>query len=93
VLALIRQVIHRAHQQGDPVGLCGQAPSDDPSFADLLVAEGIDSISVDPGSIIKVRTRVHDAEVRLAYERWHHHSPLLKAAAATAAAGAEHATV
>ena len=93
VLALIRQVIHRAHQQGDPVGLCGQAPSDDPAFADLLVAEGIDSISVDPGSIVKVRTRVHEAEVRLAYERWHHHSPLLKAVVATAPAGAEPAAV
>jgi phosphoenolpyruvate-protein kinase (PTS system EI component) len=76
------------------VGLCGQAPSDHRRRSPTCsLAEGIDSISVDPGSIIKVRTRVHDAEVRLAYERWHHHSPLLKAAAATAAAGAEHATV
>jgi len=51
VVALIRDVIHRAHASGAPVGLCGQAPSDDPTFADVLVEAGIDSISVNPDSV------------------------------------------
>ncbi len=66
VMALIRDVIRRAHRHGAPVGLCGQAPSDDPTFADFLVEAGIDSISVDPDSAARVRARVHEAEVRIA---------------------------
>ncbi|MFN0098604.1 MAG: phosphoenolpyruvate synthase [Gemmatimonadaceae bacterium] len=62
VTTLIRDVIRRAHAVGVPVGLCGQAPSDDPTFADLLVDAGIDSISVDPDSVEGVRARVHHAE-------------------------------
>jgi pyruvate, water dikinase len=69
VTALIRDVIRRAHARGDPVGLCGQAPSDDPTFADFLVEAGIDSISVDPDSAARVRTRVHAAESRIAAAR------------------------
>jgi pyruvate,water dikinase len=62
VTTLIRDVIARAHAAGVPVGLCGQAPSDDPSFAELLVGFGIDSISVDPDSVTRVRERVAVAE-------------------------------
>ena len=65
VIALIRDVIIRAHAHGASVGLCGQAPSDDPSFADLLVSAGIDSISVNPDSVGRVRQRVWDAEARI----------------------------
>lgn len=64
VLAMIREVIARAHAVGVPVGLCGQAPSDDPAFAELLVAFGIDSISVNPDSVERVRARVAAAEAR-----------------------------
>lgn len=56
--------ISRARASDDPVGLCGQAPSDDLSFADLLVEAGIDSISVNPDSIGAVRERVYLAEKR-----------------------------
>ena len=42
----IATVIERAHRQGRKVGLCGQAPSDHPEFADFLADVGIDSISV-----------------------------------------------
>ncbi len=66
VTALIREVIQRAHAANVTVGLCGQAPSDDPTFADLLVEYGIDSISLNPDSVIKVRERVYAAEQRLA---------------------------
>ncbi|MBU1613390.1 phosphoenolpyruvate synthase, partial [Patescibacteria group bacterium] len=43
VKTLIRQVIHSAHKYGCKVGICGQAPSDYPEFAEFLVREGIDS--------------------------------------------------
>jgi pyruvate,water dikinase len=59
---MIERVIHEAHAAGAKVGLCGQAPSDDPSFAEFLVACGIDSISVSPDSFIAVKKHVAAAE-------------------------------
>jgi pyruvate,water dikinase len=47
-------------------GLCGQAPSDFPEFADFLVRLGIDSISLNPDSIISVTRRVLEIEQQLA---------------------------
>jgi len=58
----IRQVIERAHQVNCKVGLCGQAPSDDPEYARFLVDCGIDSISVNPDSTIAVLNNIHQAE-------------------------------
>jgi pyruvate,water dikinase len=54
VKVAIRDVIHRAHQKGCKVGICGQAPSDYPDFAQFLVECGIDSISLNPDSVIPV---------------------------------------
>lgn len=51
VLRLIEEVIAGAHRHDLPCGLCGQAPSDRPAFADWLVARGIDSISLNPDSV------------------------------------------
>ena len=48
---MIETVIARAHAAGRKVGLCGQAPSNDPAFARLLVSAGIDSISVNPDAV------------------------------------------
>jgi pyruvate,water dikinase len=50
---LIRETIHAAKRNKIKVGLCGQAPSDIPEFAQFLVEEGIDSISFNPDAIIK----------------------------------------
>ena len=47
-------------------GLCGQAPSDFPEFADFLVRLGIDSISLNPDSIVSVTRRVLEIEQQLA---------------------------
>jgi pyruvate,water dikinase len=55
---MIRNVITEAHKSGAKVGLCGQAPSDHPEFADFLVDCGIDSISVSPDSFIVVKQHV-----------------------------------
>jgi len=53
VKILIRQLIKVAHQYRRKVGICGQAPSDFPDFAKFLVKEGIDSISLNPDTVIK----------------------------------------
>lgn len=62
VLWMIESLITRAHSAGAKVGLCGQAPSNDPAFARLLVQAGIDSISVTPDSFIAVKRNVAEAE-------------------------------
>jgi len=59
---MIERVVAEAHEAGAKVGLCGQAPSDDPSFAEFLVACGIDSISVSPDSFVSVKDHVARAE-------------------------------
>ncbi|MER6610407.1 phosphoenolpyruvate synthase [Streptomyces sp. NPDC000927] len=58
----VRSLIARAHSAGRPVGLCGQRPSDDPSFTEFLVRTGIDSISVAPDSFAAVKQHVYAAE-------------------------------
>ena len=58
VKLMINTVITEAHKSGAKVGLCGQAPSDHPEFADFLVDCGIDSISVSPDSFIVVKQHV-----------------------------------
>jgi pyruvate,water dikinase len=62
---MIRRVIEEAHAAGAKVGLCGQAPSNDPAFAEFLVECGIDSISVSPDSFVAVKRSVASAEARL----------------------------
>jgi pyruvate,water dikinase len=59
---MIRNVIEEAHKAGAKVGLCGQAPSDHPEFAEFLVECGIDSISVSPDSFLRVKSKVALAE-------------------------------
>ncbi len=65
VLWMIKTVIEKAHAAGAKVGLCGQAPSNDSSFARLLVEAGIDSISVTPDSFFAVKQHVANAEQAL----------------------------
>ena len=61
---MISNVITEAHKSGTKVGLCGQAPSDHPEFAEFLVACGIDSMSLSPDSFIAVKQRAAAAEAR-----------------------------
>jgi len=53
VKILIRQLIAGAHKRKRKVGICGQAPSDFPEYAEWLMKEGIDSISVTPDTVLK----------------------------------------
>ncbi|MCW8193497.1 phosphoenolpyruvate synthase [Proteobacteria bacterium 005FR1] len=48
----IAQVIEKAHDAGCKVGICGQAPSDYPDFARFLIEHAIDSISLNPDSVL-----------------------------------------
>ena len=59
---MIEKVISEANKAGAKIGLCGQAPSDHPEFAEFLVECGIDSMSVSPDSFIAVKKIVAEAE-------------------------------
>ncbi len=60
----VRNLIQTAHQANTKVGICGQAPSDHPDFAEFLVEAGIDSISLNPDSVLEVKKRVAEMENR-----------------------------
>lgn len=66
VMRMIRSAIEGAHRYGRPIGLCGQAPSDDPEFAAFLVQAGIDSISLNPDAVLSALRIVAKAERELA---------------------------
>ena len=67
VKRLVSQVIATAHTHKPrrKVGICGQAPSDFPEFAEFLVEQGIDSISLNPDTVIKTRLKIAETEKRL----------------------------
>jgi pyruvate,water dikinase len=62
VKELIRQVIQKAHRARQKVGICGQAPSDFLDFAKFLVEEKIDSISLNPDTVIKTMVEIGKME-------------------------------
>ena len=64
VLRLVAELIETAHGAGKVVGICGQGPSDHPDFAEFLVEHGIDSISLNPDSVLEVIEHVAAAEKR-----------------------------
>lgn len=65
VLSMIRLAIEAAKRNSKKIGICGQAPSDYPEFARFLVEQGIDSISLNPDSVLKVLVDVATTEQRL----------------------------
>jgi pyruvate,water dikinase len=62
VLRMIAQVIQTAHARDRKIGICGQAPSDYPEFARFLVEQGIDSISLNPDSLLRTTVTILEAE-------------------------------
>jgi len=60
--AMISMVIQKAKAAKTKIGLCGQAPSDYPEFAQFLVEEGIDSISFNPDALLKGIENICKAE-------------------------------
>ncbi|HEX7086362.1 MAG TPA: phosphoenolpyruvate synthase [Vicinamibacterales bacterium] len=66
---LIARAIAAAHRAGRPIGICGQGPSDYPELAEWLVAEGIDSISLNPDVAVKTAMRIAEVEKAQAASR------------------------
>jgi pyruvate,water dikinase len=58
VKRLIAMVVEAAHRAGRPVGICGQAPSDYPDFAEFLAGLGIDSMSLNADALLEVAARL-----------------------------------
>ena len=69
VKTLIRQLIKVAKKNKRKVGICGQAPSDFPEFAEFLVEEGIDSISLTPDTVVKTTVALLKKEKALRRSR------------------------
>ncbi|MCX6665488.1 MAG: phosphoenolpyruvate synthase [Euryarchaeota archaeon] len=67
VKRLVSQVITAAHAHipRRKIGICGQAPSDFPEFAQFLVECGIDSISLNPDTVIKTRLKIAETEKKM----------------------------
>jgi len=65
VKALITQVIQIAHKAKRKIGICGQGPSDFPDFAEFLVSQGIDSISLNPDTVVATKMRIAKFEKTL----------------------------
>ena len=60
----IEQLIKTAHKHGIKIGICGQAPSDYPEIVEFLVENGIDSISLNPDVIGRMKKIVAEVEER-----------------------------
>ncbi len=66
VMRLIAMAIAGAKRAGRKIGICGQAPSDYPEFAEFLVRQNIDSISLNPDVVLKATQRIVELEATLA---------------------------
>jgi len=66
---MIKKVIEVANKKKKYIGICGQAPSDYPEFAKFLVECGIESMSLNPDTMIKTRLAVADIEKKLKKKR------------------------
>lgn len=65
VKRMIQMAIQTVKGCGRKIGICGQAPSDYPEFAQFLVEQGIDSISLNPDSVLKTRLEIAKAEAAI----------------------------
>ncbi|MBD3155834.1 MAG: phosphoenolpyruvate synthase [Candidatus Aenigmarchaeota archaeon] len=62
VKTLIKQVVDISKKKGVKIGICGQAPSDFPEFTEFLINCGIDSVSLNPDTVIKTRFLIAEKE-------------------------------
>lgn len=69
VKRLVSMAIATAKARGRKIGICGQAPSDYPEFARFLVEQGIDSISLNPDTVIKTRLEIAAVEQQLGLDQ------------------------
>jgi pyruvate,water dikinase len=69
VTRAISHLIKVAHANDTTVGICGQAPSVYPEFTEFLVREGIDTISLNPDTVVKTKEVIASAEQRIVLDR------------------------
>ncbi|MCH1771307.1 pyruvate, water dikinase [Metallosphaera sedula] len=69
VLRSMKRLIRIAHKYGRTVSICGQAPSVYPEVTEFLVKEGIDSVSINPDTVIYTRRLVASIEQKLLLRR------------------------
>ena len=62
VKQMVKMAIEAAKKKGCKIGICGQAPSDYPEFARFLVEAGINSMSLNPDSLLETRLTVAEVE-------------------------------
>ncbi len=65
VKLLIGQIIDKCNARGKYIGICGQAPSDFPEFAEFVVERGIKSISLNPDTVVKTLSSIAEVEARV----------------------------
>lgn len=65
VKKLIAEIIHKCKAKKKYIGICGQAPSDHPDFAKFLVEEGIESMSLNPDTVVSATIAVAHTEKTL----------------------------
>jgi pyruvate,water dikinase len=69
VKSMIAQAISTCRARGRKIGICGQAPSDYPEFAKFLVEQGIDSISLNPDTVLSTTLVIVETEQKMEQER------------------------
>ena len=62
---MVAMAIEAANRNGKKIGICGQAPSDYPEFAQFLVEKGINSISLNPDTVIQTTHTILETEKEL----------------------------
>ena len=65
VKELIEEAIKVCKNNDKYIGICGQGPSDFPDFAQFLVEKGIESISLNPDSVLKTRLAIAETENKI----------------------------
>lgn len=65
VMKMVAMAIEAARRNGKKIGICGQAPSDYPEFADFLVERGINSISLNPDTVISATHHILETERKI----------------------------
>lgn len=62
VKKMIAEVIAKCRARGKYIGICGQAPSDYPEFTDFLIEKGIESVSLNPDTVVKELIKIAEKE-------------------------------
>ncbi|MGM5484571.1 MAG: phosphoenolpyruvate synthase [Nanobdellota archaeon] len=65
VKSLVKQVIEKANEKGKYIGICGQAPSDYIEFAEFVVESGIQTMSLNPDTVLKTTQKIAELEKKL----------------------------